>query len=170
MNGRHVLRQLEVARERLVRVTPRQALKAQQHGAFLVDTRPEYQRRADGEIPGAIVIERNHLEWRLDPCSPSRTPEATAHNVRWIVVCDEGFSSSLAAASLQAIGLVNATDMEGGFQQWRADGCPVTRNNPPAPPRVAHYDTRLTAQASHRRTRPDGPSNHFQLWQQRKSR
>jgi rhodanese-related sulfurtransferase len=105
--------------------------------------RPMPYRRADGDIPGAIVIERNHLEWRLDPCRPSRTPEATTHDLRWIVVCDESFSSSLAAASLQATGLVNATDMEGGFQRWRADGCPVTLNNPPAPPpKVAHYDTR----------------------------
>jgi rhodanese-related sulfurtransferase len=148
MSDRHVQRQLDAARERLVRVTPRQALQAQQQGAFLVDTRPEYQRRADGDIPGAIVIERNHLEWRLDPCSPSRTREATAHDLRWIVVCDEGFSSSLAAASLQAAGLVNATDMEGGFQRWRADGCPVTLNNPPAPPRVAHYDTRVGVDVS----------------------
>jgi rhodanese-related sulfurtransferase len=144
VSDRHVLRQLDAARERLVRVTPRQALRAQQRGAFLVDIRPEYQRRADGDIPGAIVIERNHLEWRLDPCSPSRTPEATAHDLRWIVVCDEGFSSSLAAASLQAIGLVNATDMEGGFQRWRSDGHPVTLNKLPAAPRVANYDTRVS--------------------------
>jgi rhodanese-related sulfurtransferase len=163
MSDRHVLRQLDAARERLVRMTPWQALQAQQHGAFLVDTRPEYQRRADGDIPGAIVIERNHLEWRLDPCSPSRTPEAIAHDVRWIVVCDEGFSSSLAAASLQAAGLVNATDMEGGFQRWLADGCPVTLNNPPAPPRVAHYDARVGAQGSHRRSQHDGPTKHFRL-------
>jgi rhodanese-related sulfurtransferase len=149
MTDRHLLRQLDAARERLVRVTPRQALHAQQHGAFLVDTRPEYQRRADGDIPGAIVIERNHLEWRLDPCSPSRIPEATAHDLRWIVVCDEGFSSSLAAASLQAAGLVNATDVEGGFQQWRADGCPVTFNHPPALPSVAHYDTRVSRPSGH---------------------
>ena len=148
MSDRHVRRLLEIARERLVRVTPGQALRAQQQGAFLVDTRPEYQRRADGDIPGAIVIERNHLEWRLDPCSPSRIPEATAHDVRWIVVCDEGFSSSLAAASLQMAGLVNATDMVGGFQQWRADGCPVTRGDPPVPPRVAHHDIRLCRQGA----------------------
>jgi rhodanese-related sulfurtransferase len=143
MSDRDVLRLLQLARGRLVRVTPRQALRAQRQGAFLVDTRPEYQRRADGDIPDAIVIERNHLEWRLDPCSPSRIPEATAHEVRWIVVCDEGFSSSLAAASLQAVGLLDATDVVGGFQRWRADGCPVTRGDPPVPPRVARYDTRL---------------------------
>jgi rhodanese-related sulfurtransferase len=108
----------------------------------MVDIRPEYQRRADGDVPGAIVIERNHLEWRLDPCSPSRIPEATRHDLRWIVLCDEGYSSSLAAASLQDAGLVNATDVEGGFQRWRADGCPVTLHNAPARPRLADHDAR----------------------------
>lgn len=78
-------------------------------------------------------------------------------------MCDEGFSSSLAAASLQAAGLVNATDMEGGFQRWLADGCPVTLNNPPAPPRVAHYDARVGAQGSHQRSQPDRPTKHFRL-------
>lgn len=140
--GHHALR-LDAARERLVRLTPTQALRAQQAGAFLVDTRPEYQRRVDGDIPGAVVIERNHLEWRLDPCSPSRIPEATSHDTRWIVICDEGFSSSLAAASLQATGLTGATDVEGGFQRWRADGCPAVLHDPPSPSRLATGDTRL---------------------------
>jgi rhodanese-related sulfurtransferase len=148
MSGRHILGQLEVVRERLARMTPQQALQAQRQGAFLVDIRPEYQRRADGDIPAAIVIERNHLEWRLDPCSPSRIPEATTHDLHWIVVCDEGFASSLAAASLQTAGLVNATDMVGGFQQWRADGCPVTRSDQPVPPRVARHDSRVRRQGT----------------------
>ena len=81
------------------------------NGARLVDTRPQFQRQADGEIPGAIVIERNHLEWRLDPTSAGRIPEATDHDIAWIVLCDEGYSSSLAAASLQRLGLRNATDV-----------------------------------------------------------
>jgi rhodanese-related sulfurtransferase len=97
-----------------------------QHGAILVDTRPEFQRRADGEIPGAIVIERNHLEWRLHPESEGRIPEAVDADIQWIVVCDEGYASSLAAATLQSIGLRRATDLAGGFQAWRAARLPVT--------------------------------------------
>ena len=89
------------ARARLVRLTATQAWSAVRDGAFLVDIRPEFQRRADGELPGALVIERVHLEWRCDPASPARVPEATGYDVRWIILCDEGYSSSLAAASLQ---------------------------------------------------------------------
>ena len=91
------------------------------HGALLVDTRPVEQRRRDGELPGAIVVDRNVLEWRLDPTSPWRLPEAEAlaHNGgRVIVVCNEGYSSSLAAASLRALGLAGATDLVGGYQAW----------------------------------------------------
>jgi rhodanese-related sulfurtransferase len=95
------------------------------NGARLVDTRPQIQRQADGEIPGAIVIERNHLEWRLDPTSPARIPEATHDDIVWIVMCNSGYSSSLAAASLQALGLHNATDIIGGYQAWRAAGLPT---------------------------------------------
>ena len=94
---------------------------------MLVDTRPEWQRRAEGEIPGALLIERNQLEWRLDPTSDARIPEAADHDVEVIVVCSEGYSSSLAAASLQDLGLHRATDLVGGFQAWRAAGLPVTR-------------------------------------------
>ena len=93
---------------------------------MLVDTRPEWQRRAEGVIPGARVIERNHLEWRLDPTSDARIPEAVDHDVEVIVVCSEGYSSSLAAASLQDLGLRRATDLVGGFQAWRDEGLPVT--------------------------------------------
>jgi rhodanese-related sulfurtransferase len=125
------------------RVTPEYALQAMRQGALLVDIRPEYQRRADGDVPGAIVIERNHLEWRLDPCSPSRIPEATSHDLRWIVLCDEGCSSSLAAESLRNSGLLNATDVQGGFRRWRAERCPVTHPDRPARPRLAGDDTRL---------------------------
>jgi rhodanese-related sulfurtransferase len=156
MSDRHVIRQWQTALSQLARVTPRQALQSQQCGAWLVDIRPEYQRRADGDIPGAIVIERNHLEWRLDPCSPSRIAEATAHDLRWIVVCDEGYSSALAAVSLQAIGLVNATDVEDGFQRWRADGCPVTLDDPPAVARLAPHDTRVSQLRQTRRA-PEKP-------------
>jgi rhodanese-related sulfurtransferase len=124
------------ARSGLARLDPRAAFRAIRDGAVLIDTRPEWQRRADGEIPGALVIERNHLEWRCDPSSPARVPEAADHQVAWIVCCDEGYSSSLAAASLQALGLSNATDVIGGFRAWRAAGLPVARPAKPSPSRV----------------------------------
>ena len=116
---------VERARRRLVRVTPEQAAAELAQGALLVDTRTESQRAVQGEIPGAIVIDRTVLEWRLDPKSPSRIDQARDHQIRVIVVCAEGYSSSLAAASLQDIGLVNATDVIGGFEAWKAAGLPV---------------------------------------------
>jgi rhodanese-related sulfurtransferase len=133
-------RLLAEARSGLLRLKPHDAAEAVRTGGILVDTRPEYQRRADGDIPGAVVVERNHLEWRLDPRSDSRVPEAAHHRVHWIVICDEGYSSSFAAASLRAIGLVNATDVVGGFQEWRAAGLPVTPGA--VRPRLASYDLR----------------------------
>ena len=128
------------ARGGLARLHPVAAFRATRGGAVLIDTRPEWQRRADGEIPGAIVIERNHLEWRCDPSSPARVAEAADHQVAWIICCDEGYSSSLAAASLQALGLSNATDVIGGFRAWRAAGLPVTRPAKPTRPRLVGPD------------------------------
>src|SRR5712691_2395618 len=116
---------VERARRRLLRVTPEQAAAELDQGALLVDTRTESQRAVQGEIPGATVIDRTVLEWRLDPASPSRIEEVKDHQMRVIVVCAEGYSSSLAAASLQDLGLVNATDLIGGFEAWRAAGLPV---------------------------------------------
>jgi rhodanese-related sulfurtransferase len=116
---------VERARARLKRLRPEAAAEAVASGAILVDTRYESQRRAGGEIPGAIKIERNHLEWRLDPDSVARIPEATDHARPVIVICQQGYSSSLAAASLQDIGLINATDVIGGFEAWVAAGLPV---------------------------------------------
>jgi rhodanese-related sulfurtransferase len=116
---------LAAARAGLRRLEPAAAADAARKGARLVDIRPWPQRQADGEIPGAIVIERNHLEWRLDPTSSGRIPEAADHDIAWIVLCDEGYSSSLAAASLQRLGLRNATDVIGGFQAWKAAGLPI---------------------------------------------
>ena len=87
-------------------------------GALVVDTRPVAQRERDGELPGAVVVDRNVLEWRLDPTSPDRIPEATDVGRRVIVVCNEGYSSSLAAATLQQLGLHRATDLAGGYQAW----------------------------------------------------
>lgn len=126
---------LQRARQQLVRLEPTEAWDAARHGALIVDTRPEFQRRADGEIPGAIVIERNHLEWRLHPSSEGRIQEATDPSVHWVIVCDEGYSSSLAAATLKRIGLSHATDVIGGFQAWRKAGLPVVVR-PPSPPRL----------------------------------
>ncbi|GAA0896099.1 rhodanese-like domain-containing protein [Pseudonocardia zijingensis] len=111
---------LAAARVRLDRPDPRRAAELVRGGAFLVDTRPGWQRADEGELPGALVIERNHLEWRLDPASDARIPEAVDHDVTWIVVCSEGYSSSLAAASLQDLGLRNATDLDGGYKAWKA--------------------------------------------------
>jgi len=96
-------------------------------GGLLVDTRPEAQRVRDGAVPGALVIERNVLEWRLDPASDHRIPEVTGYDQAIVVMCSEGYSSSLAAAALQDVGLVRATDLEGGFQAWAASGLPVRR-------------------------------------------
>jgi rhodanese-related sulfurtransferase len=116
---------LERARRRLTRVEPGQAAAEMAQGALLVDTRTDGQRAEQGDIPGALVIDRTVLEWRLDPASPWRIAQASDHQKRVIVICNEGYSSSLAAASLQELGLVNATDVIGGFQAWKAAGLPV---------------------------------------------
>ena len=93
-------------------------------GAILVDTRPQAQRRQEGGVPGALLVERNVLEWRFDPQSPVRLPE-TSYGVHVIIMCSEGYASSLAAASLQDLGLRNATDLAGGFVAWAKAGLPV---------------------------------------------
>lgn len=110
---------LDEARARLPRrATARQLAAIQAEGGLVVDTRSEAQRRRDGELPGALVVERNVLEWRLDPSSPHRLPEVSGHDQVIVVVCNEGYASSLAAATLQDLGLVNATDLDGGYQAW----------------------------------------------------
>jgi rhodanese-related sulfurtransferase len=114
------------ARARLRRLSPREAYDAQRDGAVLVDTRPVAQRRADGAIPGALVVERNHLEWRFDPRSDARLPVADRYDLLVVVICNEGYSSSLAAAALQDLGLYRATDLIGGMVAWRAEGLPVS--------------------------------------------
>ncbi|MFI8306505.1 rhodanese-like domain-containing protein [Streptomyces sp. NPDC085927] len=93
--------------------------------ALLVDIRYAALRDRDGTIPGALVVERNELEWRLDPRGSHRLPEATGHDLRVVVICNEGYASSLAAESLHRLGLRRATDLIGGFQAWRAAGLPV---------------------------------------------
>ncbi|WUI02961.1 rhodanese-like domain-containing protein [Spirillospora sp. NBC_00431] len=114
------------ARDRLDRLDPRQAHAEALGGAVLVDIRPAAQRADEGEVPGALVVERNVLEWRFDPASDARLPEATGHDLRLIVLCSEGYTSSLAAASLHDLGLTRATDVVGGFRAWRAAGLPTT--------------------------------------------
>ncbi|MFI8233067.1 rhodanese-like domain-containing protein [Streptomyces sp. NPDC085900] len=118
---------LERVREGYDRVEPEEAYDAARAGeAVLVDIRYAALRERDGLIPGALVVERNELEWRLDPQGSHRLPEATSHELRVIVICNEGYASSLAAASLHSLGLSRATDLIGGFQAWRAAGLPVT--------------------------------------------
>jgi rhodanese-related sulfurtransferase len=118
---------LETARTRLARLDPHAVFRAMRRGAILVDIRPAAQRTEFGEIPGAIVIERNVLEWRLDPRSEARLSFATGYHLEVIVTCQEGYTSSLAAASLQDLGLVRATDLDGGFAAWQAAGLPTLR-------------------------------------------
>ncbi|MGW4274378.1 rhodanese-like domain-containing protein [Streptomyces seoulensis] len=118
---------LERVRRGYERVAPDEAFAAAQAGeALLVDIRYAALRERDGLIPGALVVERNELEWRLDPWGSHRLPQATGHDLRVVVICNEGYASSLAAASLHQLGLHRATDLVGGFQAWRTAGLPVT--------------------------------------------
>jgi rhodanese-related sulfurtransferase len=114
------------ARAGLRRLTPVEAAEACARGALLVDTRTAAQRARQGELPGAVVIDRTVLEWRLDPTGRWRIPELTSADQVVIVVCSQGYSSSLAAASLQAVGLPNATDLVGGALAWIEAGLPVS--------------------------------------------
>ncbi|MFI5894390.1 rhodanese-like domain-containing protein [Actinoplanes sp. NPDC051513] len=116
---------LASARARLDRVGPHETATALRRGAVLVDIRPAAQRAEFGEFPDAIVIERNVLEWRLDPRSEARLPFANSYDLEVIVTCQEGYTSSLAAASLKDLGLHRATDLAGGFKAWREAGLPV---------------------------------------------
>ncbi|MCU1691189.1 MAG: rhodanese-like protein [Frankiales bacterium] len=115
---------LAAARAGLSRLTPAQAVEAVARGALLVDTRTPEQRAEQGELPGALVVDRTVLEWRFDPTSPWRVPEAVA-GVRVVLVCRQGYSSSLAAASLRAVG-VDATDVVDGVEGWVAAGLPLS--------------------------------------------
>ena len=116
---------LSAARARLRRLTPAEAYEAKKKDAVLVDIRPEGQRATEGSIPGAVIVERNVLEWRFDPSSPARLPLATTHDLHVIVFCSEGYTSSLAAAALQDLGIWRATDLIGGFKSWREAGLPL---------------------------------------------
>ncbi len=117
---------LDGARARLRRLEAREVPAALRRGAVLVDIRPQAQRAREGEVPAALVIERNVLEWRCDPTSDARLPQAVDDDVEWVVLCSEGYTSSLAAASLLDLGLHRATDVAGGYAALLAGGVLAT--------------------------------------------
>src|SRR5262245_25296053 len=113
---------LDDARARLARMPARDVPGALARGAALVDIRPQAQRDREGHVPAALVIERNVLEWRCDPTSDAKIPEAVDDDVEWVVLCSEGYTSSLAAASLVDLGLHRSTDVVGGYHALKAEG------------------------------------------------
>jgi rhodanese-related sulfurtransferase len=115
-------RVLATARDRYHRLPAEQVPEAVRRGALLVDIRPQAQRAREGEVPGSLVIERNVLEWRCDPTSEARLPEAVGDDVEWVILCSEGYTSSLAAAALLELGLHRATDVVGGYHALVAAG------------------------------------------------
>ena len=121
---------LEEARARLHRLDPHQAAAVVADGGLLVDIRPAAQRQQEGEVPAAIVVERNVLEWRLDPTSPHRLAQVQDHDQPIVIMCSEGYTSSLAAAVLKDLGLYRATDLVGGYHAWARAGLPVHRVRP----------------------------------------
>jgi rhodanese-related sulfurtransferase len=121
---------LERARSRLERLEPDQALGAQHAGALIVDLRSHDERARHGIIPGSLHVPRAVLEWRLDPDSPHRNPHASDLEQHVILVCSDGYSSSLAAATLQELGFARATDLVGGFNAWRSRGLPIAPAQP----------------------------------------
>jgi rhodanese-related sulfurtransferase len=125
MNVRTIDDLLAEARSRLTRLDPVEANAAVREGALLIDIRAESQRAADGVVPGALFVARNVLEWRCDPSSEHRDPRIDGRERQLIIMCNEGYQSSLAAATLHELGLTRTTDLDGGFQAWRAAGLPV---------------------------------------------
>jgi rhodanese-related sulfurtransferase len=116
---------LAQVRDRIGRVRPEEVAARVAAGALLVDTRPWEQRVRDGAVPGALVVDRNVLEWRLDPASPDRLPQVTGYDLEVVVLCNQGYSSSLVADTLRTLGLHRAVDVVGGFEAWVAGGLPV---------------------------------------------
>lgn len=117
------------ARQNIERVSPARALECQRSGALLIDIRPVAQRALHGVIPGALIIERNVLEWRLDPDGDHRLPEVQSHDQHVLVFCQQGYASSLAAASLAALGFQRPGDVIGGFDAWVEAGLPFQRES-----------------------------------------
>jgi rhodanese-related sulfurtransferase len=124
---------LAAARGRLRRLPARQVPDVLRRGAVLVDIRPQAQRERDGGVPAALVIERNVLEWRCDPTSEARLPHAVDDDVEWVVLCSEGYTSSLAAAALQDLGLHRATDVAGGYRALCETGALAELARPATP-------------------------------------
>jgi rhodanese-related sulfurtransferase len=119
-------RLLAQARLGLRRVDPQQAKQIADEGGLLIDIRPAAQRAEFGEVPGALIVERNNLEWRLDPGGSHRLPEAENPDRPVVIICQEGYASSLAAASLSGVGRTAVTDLDGGFVAWKQAGLPTT--------------------------------------------
>ena len=116
---------LAQVRARIGRIEPTEVQGRTAAGALLIDTRPWEQRIRDGGVPGAVVVDRNVLEWRLDPASPDRLPQVTGYDLEVVVLCNEGYSSSLVADTLRSLGLTRAVDVIGGFVAWVAAGLPT---------------------------------------------
>ncbi|GAU69643.1 hypothetical protein SSP35_13_01140 [Streptomyces sp. NBRC 110611] len=124
------------------RAGPREAAAVQRAGGLLVDIRYAQLRARDGTIPGSLIVERNELEWRLDPTSEHRAPEATHLDLPIVVICNEGYASTLAALSLRQLGLHRTTDLAGGFQSWRRAGLPIHTSTPAASSAAAPLSAR----------------------------
>ncbi len=142
MSAMTIDQMLDNARAQLDRIYAFELPAAIARGAILVDIRPQAQREREGTLPGALVIERNVLEWRLDPTSSARLALAADHDVEWIVVCSEGYTSSLAAAALKQLGLHRATDLIGGYQALKAAGLLTIASRAP------HFAREVTSLAS----------------------
>ena len=130
MTGSRIDTMLDAARTRLSRLQARDVPAAVRRGAILVDIRPPAQRAAEGVVPNALTIERNVLEWRCDPTSDARLPLAVNDDVEWVVLCSEGYTSSLAAAALQDLGLHRATDVIGGYRALQETGALAELDQP----------------------------------------
>jgi rhodanese-related sulfurtransferase len=143
-------RLLAATRARLCRIDARQVPDAVRDGAVLVDIRPHAQRVREGHVPGALPVERNVLEWRCDPTSDARLPQAVGDDVQWIVLCSEGYTSSLAAAALQDLGLHRATDVVGGYRALQDSGAlaELAAIRAPSPARAAAPSSAASTRAA----------------------
>jgi rhodanese-related sulfurtransferase len=135
---------LRAARRRYQRLRATEVPAALRRGAVLVDIRPQAQRSREGDLPGALVIERNVLEWRCDPTSDAKLPEAVGDDVEWVIACSEGYTSSLAVAALLDIGLHRATDVIGGYHALAGAGVLDQLGGGPAHPDVLHGDLTMS--------------------------
>jgi rhodanese-related sulfurtransferase len=135
---------LRAARRRYRRVRAGEVPAALRRGAVLVDIRPQAQRSREGDLPGALVVERNVLEWRCDPTSDAKLPEAVGDDVEWVIVCSEGYTSSLAVAALLDIGLHRATDVIGGYHALAGAGVLDQLGGGRGHPDVMHADLTMS--------------------------